>query len=153
MTRTAYVKPAATETPLRQLLGHGQIVTPEDYTPERLHALCKMHTNTVLRLQDYTRRTMPRSCLLADVNKLRAQADALNEQIDSDAFGGTGGLDDPFPMNELSAVGQKRVNLNLAAKRALKNLEEGLPGIAHEIVKAALVAVTKNPLDRDADDC
>jgi len=136
--RKPYATPTVTETPARQLLGHGQVLTHDDYTPERLQKLCEDHTMSVWRLQVRTRQIMPRSCLLADVNRLRAIADVLNERIDADAYGGTGGTGDEYPFADLPAVRVSRANLNLAAQRALNELQNGLPGIAHCVVRTAL---------------
>ena len=150
MTRKAYTKPAATETPLKQLLGHGQIVTHKDYTPAVLQTLCELHTMAVLRLQEYTRKHYPRTYLQEDVLKLRGQADFLNERIDSDCYGGTGGTGEAYPFSDLPPVCRRRAELDLAAKRALNALTTKEPiGHAHGIVKAALLQLENEGVDTE----
>jgi hypothetical protein len=136
-----------TLTAERQLLGYGRHCEPDDYTPDKLQRLAAVETRWVLRLQAHCREHFQHSQLRLDANRLRRVADVLNERIDQDATGGSGGTTESYPFPDLPAANTLRVDVDNAAHRALLLLHRAHIGQAHDCIRCQLEVCAKKGLD------
>ena len=143
-----------TLTPKHKLIGIGGEVQESDYTRSKLDDLAKLHTPSVFAIDFWCSHNQPDGffryshCwpeMARDARTMRQKADVLNERIDADTYGGTGGGEPGIP--ELPAIKEDRVDLENAATRACTFVLVGAITSAHQAIKDGLAAIEKRGLD------